>query len=185
MTVQSQYIALELLKNEHEDVDRLLGELSAQTGDLEQVRRTLAEELDRHMRLEEQVFYPALERLEMLASFVARLRDQHARMREAMQLLCAADLDDRDGFAAAVAHLNTLFDAHVEEEQGRAFAYAREHLRDELDGIAVEMEHCRDALRCAVRSASAEPPASQAFEMIATKNGPCFDAGAVALSTNP
>ena len=140
-------IALDLLKEEHEHVDRLLGELSAHTGDLDQVRRTLSEELDRHMQLEEQVFYPALERLEMLASFVARLRDQHARMREALQSLCAADLGDRDGFSAAVAHLNSLFDAHVVEEQGRAFPYAREHLADELDSIAVEMEHCRDALR--------------------------------------
>jgi hemerythrin-like domain-containing protein len=145
--VEPPAIALELLKDEHAHVDRLLGELAAHSGDLELTRRTLSDELDRHMRLEEQVFYPALERLETLASFVARLRDQHARMREAMQFLLTADVGDRDGFAAAVAHLNALFDAHVVEEQGRAFAYAREHLGDELDGIAVEMEHCREALR--------------------------------------
>jgi len=147
MTQESRHVALELLTQEHEFVDRLLGELSAHAGDVEQVRRTLSEGLNHHMQLEEQVFYPALERVEMLASFVARLRDQHARMREAMQRLCATEVGDRERFAAEVAHLNALFDSHVEEEHGRAFAYAREHLRDELDGIAVEMEHCRDALR--------------------------------------
>jgi len=145
--VEPRHIALELLADDHAEVDRLLGSLSAHNEDPERTRRTLCDQLEHHMQLEEQVFYPALEQLEMLASFVARLREQHVRMREAMQVLCAIHPGEHERFAAAVAHLNGLFDTHVEEEQGRAFAYAREHLHDELDGIAVEMEHCRDAQR--------------------------------------
>ncbi len=140
-------IALRMLHEEHEQVDRLLGQLMAQEGDLDEVRRALHEELCRHMAAEEQVFYAALDRLEMLASFVSRLRDQHARLRESVSELVACDLADRTRFRATTLHLNRLFDEHIEDEEGRGFAYAVEHLATDLDAIAVELEHSRSAAR--------------------------------------
>ncbi len=143
----SQPLALRLLHEEHECVDRLLGQMMAQEGDLDQARQSLQDALMRHMSVEESIFYSALERLEMLASFVARLRDQHARLRQALADLVACDLADRARFSAAVTHLDGLYDEHVEDEEGRGFAYAMEHLASELDALAVEMEHCRSAAR--------------------------------------
>jgi len=140
-------LALQMLHDEHAEVDRILGELAAGNGDLERARHLVCQELERHMRVEEQVFYPALERLEMLASFVARMRDQHARLREQIHSLAEVDLHDPAVRTSAVSHLNELLDAHIEEEEGRGFAYALEHLGGELDAIAVEMEHCREAVR--------------------------------------
>jgi len=140
-------IALRMLHEEHEHVDRLLGQLMAQDGDLDDARRALHDQLLRHMTAEEQVFYPALERLEMLASFVSRLRDQHARLRESLGELVACDISDRSRFRAVILHLNRLFDEHIDDEEGRGFAYAVEHLATELDALAVELEHGRTEAR--------------------------------------
>ena len=40
-----------------------------------------------------------------------------------------------------------VLDAHVQEEETRAFAYAAEHLAGELEGLAVEMEHRHECER--------------------------------------
>jgi hypothetical protein len=136
-------VAFEFLHREHEDVDRLLGELQARQGDLERARRLLDEALQRHMNVEEAVFYPALGRLEMLGSFVDRMLEQHAVIRAALDALHRAALD-APGFADAVRRLNELVDSHVQEEEGRAFAYAEEYLAGELEALAVEMEDRRE-----------------------------------------
>jgi hypothetical protein len=43
--------------------------------------------------------------------------------------------------------VNELVDAHVQEEETRAFAYAVQHLAGELESLAVEMEHRRECER--------------------------------------
>ena len=138
--------AFRLLHREHEEVDRLLGELVGGQGDPARARRMLDEALRRHMSVEETVFYPALGRLEMLASFVDRLRAQHRVIREALDALGAVEPGD-GRFAAAVRRLNEAFDTHVQEVESRAFAYAAEHLAGELEALAVEMEDRRECER--------------------------------------
>jgi hemerythrin-like domain-containing protein len=146
MELHQRSIAFELLHRDHEEADRLLGELQAGQGDLERARRILDETLRHHMRVEETVFYPALARVEMLGSFVERMRTQHQFIREALDALDATDLGDA-GFADAVRRLNEAVDRHVQEEEARAFAYAAEHLAGELEAMAVEMQHRRECER--------------------------------------
>jgi ATP/maltotriose-dependent transcriptional regulator MalT len=146
MQLHERSIAFQLLHGEHEEVDRLLGEVQAHAGDLERARRLLDETLRQHMAVEEAVFYPALARLDMLASFVDRMRTQHGQIREALDALAAQSLGDAH-FDAAAHRLNQLVDMHVQEEETRAFAYAAEHLAGELEALAVEMEHRRECER--------------------------------------
>ncbi|MCW5621914.1 MAG: hemerythrin domain-containing protein [Burkholderiales bacterium] len=140
-------IALQLLRQEQELIGRLLDRLLVPEGDLEHERQVLIEELERHMRLEEQVFYPALGRMEVLTSFVQSLHDQHARIRLAVLQLAQAAVTDKTAFVRAAEQVNELVTMHVLEEQNRAFTYAEEYLTSELDAIAVELEDCREALR--------------------------------------
>ena len=139
-------IAFQLLHAEHDEIDRLLGELVAGAGDRDQVRRMLGQALDRHMAVEEAVFYPALARLEMLGSFVQRMRQQHGLIREAMDTVSRMEFGEEE-FAFAAQRLDELVDSHVEEEESRAFGYAAEHLAGELEALAVEMEHQRECER--------------------------------------
>jgi hemerythrin-like domain-containing protein len=147
MQSHERSIAFEFLHREHEEVDRLLGELLMRQGDLERARRMLDESLRRHMAVEEAVFYPALARLEMLGSFVERMHTQHDLIREALDALNGIGFDDDPRFQDAARRVNELVDAHVQEEETRAFAYAVQHLAGELESIAVEMEHRRECER--------------------------------------
>ncbi len=142
--MSDQPLALQLLDEDHALVHRLLGEMRGRA-DWTDVRTELCEALERHLRVEETVFYPALARLEMLASFVARMYDQHARLREALQELSTVNAGDDAAMRDAAKRLAALFDAHIAEEEKRAFKYAIEHLANELDALAVELEHCRNA----------------------------------------
>jgi hypothetical protein len=146
MQPHERSVTFEFLHREHEEADRLLGELLAREGDLERARRLLDDSLRKHMTVEEAVFYPALGRLEMLAAFVERMHAQHGRIREALDALNAAAPDD-PRFDDAARRLNELLDAHVQEEESRGFEYAAQHLAGELEAIAVEMEHRRECER--------------------------------------
>jgi iron-sulfur cluster repair protein YtfE (RIC family) len=146
MELHERSVAFQLLHAEHEQVDRLLGEVQARAGDLDRSRRLLAEALLQHMAVEEEVFYPALARIEMLSSFVERMRTQHGRIREALDALAALPSNDAR-YEDAARRLNELVDMHVQEEETRAFAYAAEHLAGELEALAVEMEHRRECER--------------------------------------
>jgi hemerythrin-like domain-containing protein len=146
MQSHERSIAFEFLHREHEESDRLLGELLMRQGDLERARRMLDESLRRHMAVEEAVFYPALARLEMLGSFVERMHTQHGLIREALDALNGIGPDD-PRFQDAAQRVNELVDTHVQEEETRAFAYAVQHLAGELESIAVEMEHRRECER--------------------------------------
>ncbi len=139
-------VAFELLHREHEEAERVLGELMAREGDVDRARRVLAQTLRQHLSAEEKVFYAALEQLDMLRSFVGRMRQQHGLIRDALRTLCDLALDD-PGFAAAVERLRDLVRDHVQEEETRAFAYAAEHLAGELEALAVELEHQRECER--------------------------------------
>jgi hemerythrin-like domain-containing protein len=106
----------------------------------------LDDSLRRHMNVEEAVFYPALARIEMLASFVEHMREQHQVIRDALEALDQVAPGDPH-FEAAARRLNEALDAHVQEEESRGFAYAAEHLAGELDALAVEMEDRRECER--------------------------------------
>lgn len=137
-------LALEFLARQHDEADVLLGELAAGEGDLPRARRLLCKTLEQHMAMEEKVFYPALARVEMLASFVSRLHDQHRVIRECMDSLLETEID-AESFQPAVRMLNEAVDLHVQDEEGRGFDYAAEHLAGELDALAVEMEAQHEA----------------------------------------
>ena len=141
-----QPLALQLLHREHQQTDALLGQLMAGEGDLLRACQRLCEQIELHMAIEEKIFYPALARLEMLASFVDHLQEQHAVIRQDLQALREMSPGD-SGFLEAVRRLNESFDQHVADEESRGFAYATEHLAGELDALAVEMEDEREALR--------------------------------------
>lgn len=140
-------LALQLLQDEHASVQRLLASLRTHEGDATQIRRELCEELGRHMRLEEKIFYPTLARVKAQAPLVERLSAQHDAMRVAIGELMSLDPRETQRLDQLAGELHDLLEAHLREEEGAGFRAARSALAGELDALAVELEHCREALR--------------------------------------
>ena len=52
--------AIELLKQDHEKVDKLFQQVKAEQGDQAQLAEQIRQELEVHTQIEEQIFYPYL-----------------------------------------------------------------------------------------------------------------------------
>jgi hypothetical protein len=104
--------ALELLTAQHEEIERLLGELTTAGPDA-RLFGELADKLTTHLSAEQELFYPSI------AGAVpppAELIAQHARIKRVVADLLWRELDD-DGLAL----LRTLFSHHIREQEGGLF----------------------------------------------------------------
>jgi hypothetical protein len=123
--------AVHLLQSEHRTIAALFDRLGTQPGALADIRR----ELERHARLEEEIFYPALVASGEGAAAVRQARAQHGAIRKALGAGRAA-LDRR-----ALAALRAAVDRHVELEEEIVFTEAQRVLdKDALVALAERME---------------------------------------------
>ena len=120
---------IELLSNDHAEVDRLFEQYDQATDAAEQDRiaRQVVHDLSVHAAVEEQFVYP-LVRLKLQGQTADHAIEEHA---EVKQLL--ADLEKADAGTAAhrdlMAQISKAVRGHVEEEEGTIFP----GLRDETD----------------------------------------------------
>lgn len=124
----------DLLKKDHQTVEKLLQQLT-QTGDgAEKKRRDgferLREELQRHTRLEEQVFYARLEEAEETATLIDDARSDHEEVEELLGEIGELEVTD-DAWSDRFGELAEAVRAHVEEEENEIFPAARNVLSDE------------------------------------------------------
>jgi iron-sulfur cluster repair protein YtfE (RIC family) len=105
--------------------------------------------LELHMRLEEEVFYPACEAVPELREQVRRAREDHHAMRSALRGLGSGPLD-----AAALLRARALVaevEAHVEEEEEDLFPQVRRALGDaEIGRLGLQWEARRAVLTALV-----------------------------------
>jgi hemerythrin superfamily protein len=143
--------ATTLLKKDHDAVRDLFRAFAQAGGDTDARRalyRTIRQELQRHSRVEEQVFYPA----------VMRVRAESAReaVRGALEdhhivdgLLAEIDeLEPEDArYGEKVRALQESVERHIEDEEEAMFAQARIHLTDErLERLGRDMAVLRESL---------------------------------------
>ena len=117
--------AVLLLRNDHRVAESLLGSLK--TAEDEALRSDLAERLaqalDVHMQVEEELFYPAIERAGGFGHDVRHARKEHAEIRERIALMLHL-VNDGTGDRAANAAVDALEAAvahHVQEEENVLF----------------------------------------------------------------
>jgi len=127
--------ATAVLRRDHDAMRDLLAQLSSALGEDERTRtlfRALKDELVRHTRVEEELFYPALLRV--------RSPETRERVRDALghhQALDAlvAEMDQTEPedprYADRLAVLRESVERHIEGEEGALFALARIHLTDD------------------------------------------------------
>jgi hemerythrin superfamily protein len=132
----------QLLKRQHRQVESLFKKL-LKVEETEE-RQTLVEEIRRalalHMRIEEEVFYPAVRQVETKKAeeTVLEAYEEHHVAKLAMEELPRVDPSD-ERFHAKVTVLQELIQHHVEEEEKEMFKLAKKLGAEELDALADQM----------------------------------------------
>lgn len=135
--------ALELLKEQHDEVDKLFKRYERLGDSADGERRELfimiADRLSAHATIEEQFFYPAVKAARTEEKLLEALEEHLAVKRIIADLL---DLEpDDETFDAKMKVLQENVEHHVEEEEGELFKNVKRLLsEDQLFALGVQMK---------------------------------------------
>ena len=140
--------AFSLLKADHKKVADLLEKLDATTErgvkTREDLFKKLKTELDVHTRIEETIFYPALEKAEETHEITLEAFEEHALVKQLLTELESMPKDDEQ-WTAKMTVLKENIEHHVEEEEGEMFKKARKVLNEqEIDLLGTRMEKAKE-----------------------------------------
>jgi len=133
--------ALEILKQDHAKVKKLFDKTET-ANDREQKRifSQIKTELEIHAHLEENIFYPAMQRHEGLKEMVAESLKEHNAMKALLQEM--ATLHAREDFEDKLEELIDNVEHHAEdEEEGKMFPKVRELVSaNELQKLGAQLQ---------------------------------------------
>jgi len=110
--------ATSLLEHQHRKIEGLFKQLESGVVDHLAVLDELANSLVAHMVIEQDIFYPAIKRLN--EDLVNESYEEHALAEVALKRLLGTDPED-DEFLARVTALKDLLQHHVQEEEDELF----------------------------------------------------------------
>jgi hemerythrin-like domain-containing protein len=139
--------AIAFLKEEHQNVKKLLAELEEATGRSAKRRTDLLEriamEVESHAQIEEEIFYPAFrERGDAKEDekLFFEAAEEHRLVKDNMPELQATD-PTTELFSARAKVMKDLIEHHAEEEESELFPRARELMSsDELKDLGRRLE---------------------------------------------
>ena len=142
--------ALELLKQDHQTVKELFEHAEGIEDRKEQkkVFRQIKTELDTHARIEETIFYPAMEKHEELKDMVLEAIEEHKQVKTLLREI--DDLvKDSEKFEPKLTVLKENVEHHgEEEEEGKMFPKVREIVdRETLEKLGQELERAKGKKR--------------------------------------
>jgi hemerythrin superfamily protein len=135
--------ALDLLKEQHDEVNKLFKRYEKLGEDADGERRELfimiADRLSAHATIEEQLFYPAVKAARTEDKLLEAVEEHLAAKRIIADLL---DMDAGDeNFDAKMKVLQESIEHHVEEEEGDLFKSVKRLLsEDQLFALGVQMK---------------------------------------------
>lgn len=135
--------ALDLLKQDHQKVKKLF-EQGQQTEDKKQQKQIFKEiksELETHARIEETIFYPAMEEHDELKDMVLESLEEHKQMKTVLRELAKLSANS-DRFKPKFKVLMDDVEHHAEEEEeGKMFPKVRKLIdRAELEQLGQDLE---------------------------------------------
>jgi iron-sulfur cluster repair protein YtfE (RIC family) len=133
--------ALELLKQDHARVKKLFDK--TETADEREQRRIFTQikaELEIHAEVEENIFYPAMQRYDELKEMVAESLKEHNDMKTLLQEM--ATLSGGEDFDDKLEELIDNVEHHAEdEEEGKMFPKIRELVAShELQKLGAQLQ---------------------------------------------
>lgn len=133
--------ALELLTEQHDEVDELFEQIEATEDGEEKAMlfRELANNLAAHAEMEERLFYPAV-MAKQTEEILLESVEEHLSVKRVLADLMKMDTEDEQ-FDAKIAVVKEQVEHHArEEEEGELFPKVRKLFSaDELDGLGGEM----------------------------------------------
>lgn len=137
--------AVKLLKQDHQRVRKLFDEYD-EAGDpsskkKREIAETIFQELELHRKLEEEIFYPAVNARanQEVKELVIENLEEHQEVGSLIEELRELDPEDA-AFEESFAQLVESVQEHIEAEESEMFPEAEKRLRDQLDEIGSQME---------------------------------------------
>jgi hemerythrin superfamily protein len=135
--------ALELLEQDHQKVKALFeqGQQSEDKKQQKQIFKEIKSELETHARIEETIFYPAMEEHEELKDMVLESLEEHKQMKTILRELSRLSAGS-EKFKPKFKVLKDDVEHHaVEEEEGKMFPKIRKVINAaQLDELGAELE---------------------------------------------
>jgi hemerythrin superfamily protein len=144
--------ALDLLTQDHQKVKELFeqAEEAEEQNEKKEIFKEIKEELETHARIEESVFYPAMEKHEELKDMVLESYEEHKQIKT---LLGELDdlVSDSEKFEAKLNVLKENVEHHAEEEEeDKMFPQVRELMDEaELEQLGQELEAAKGKKKAA------------------------------------
>jgi hemerythrin superfamily protein len=140
--------AFTLLKADHKKVAGILEKLDSTTErgvkTREELFRQLKTELDVHARIEETIFYPALEKSDETRDITLEAFEEHRLVKQLLGELQSLGKDEEE-WTAKFTVLKENVEHHVEEEEGEMFTKARKVLSEEdAEALGTRMEKAKE-----------------------------------------
>jgi hemerythrin-like domain-containing protein len=140
--------AFTLLKADHKKVAGLLEKIDATTERGVKTREELftqvKTELDVHARIEETIFYPALEKADETRDITLEAFEEHRIVKQLLSELETMGKDEEE-WTAKFTVLKENIEHHVEEEEGEMFTKARKVLSEEdAEALGTRMEKAKE-----------------------------------------
>jgi hypothetical protein len=119
--------ALELLKQDHQEVKELFKEAEGAEGKQKiEVFAKIKKALETHTRIEEGIFYPAMEKREELKDMVLESLEEHKQVKTLLKEMDAL-VSDSEKFEPKLKVLQENVEHHAEEEEeGKMFPKVRQ-----------------------------------------------------------
>lgn len=139
--------AIELIKADHEKLRSLLdrAEKAKSEDSREDLLDALRAELKPHERMEEQIFYPALEKFKEAKEIVLEGVEEHHVADLIMEELSSTPIGS-DVWTAKLKVLKENIEHHLEEEEGEMFDDARKLLdKQQLEALGERMAAFKQA----------------------------------------
>jgi hemerythrin-like domain-containing protein len=150
--------ALKLLKDDHEKVKKLLGELESTTERGVKTRQDLFTKVKRelvvHEAIEEEIFYPALKGHPKTKEITLEAYEEHHVVDMVMAEIEGVAFDD-ETWGAKFTVMKENLEHHIEEEEGEMFKQAKQVFdREELERLGESMATRKEQLMEQQRSAA-------------------------------
>lgn len=132
--------ALDILRAQHREVLALFRRLTNHHGDRERALEELSAKLRLHARLEETIFYPALQAVgtKRVQEEIYESYEEHRLVDHLLSQLPPTE-SDGEPFAARLRVLQSLVEEHIEEEEKEVFKHAESLDEEELKKLDTRM----------------------------------------------
>jgi hemerythrin superfamily protein len=138
-----QMDALELLKEDHEKVKELFeqAEKTEDEKEKKQLFKEIKKELETHTRIEETIFYPAMQKHEELKHMVLESLEEHKQVKTLLREMKSSGGRSEKFDAKLKVLIDNVSHHAEEEEEGKMFPKVRKIVdRETLEQLGEEMQ---------------------------------------------